>query len=1250
MVKRVTTKVIEEVETEDGESSSPKGRPSRRRWFLWRGAILLALLAALAHFAPAILATTGLWKTVLAIAVPALSGKVDAGSISLGWFSPIVIKDLTVRDLDGEVLAQVGSLRSEKTLLDLARNQADLGKFTVDSPQAVIVLRADGSNVEDLLALLVKEFEKKENKPTGAIPAFSLELTRGRIELIDRISARDWQLAGLELKLDFPAAPQEARTGSLSAIVSRLGENGDAKSDKQLASEIAATLSWQPSAAAEGKPAGLGAGKLTCDVKSLPVELAEGPLRRFVADLRPAGPLSGTLVYEWKDDLAAQRLDISKVSSPQLSLASPTYLGSDKPALELTSASGGVELTGKRVLVDQLEVRSSLAALSASLAGEAPSLDLAGILAALQSSRKEDGAQLAGQVDLAALARQLPTTLRLRADTRITEGLLDFSLKSGLAKGERAWQASASTSRLVAETAGRRIAWQQPVEFSATARQTKTGFVIDELLGKASFANLQGGGTLDAGSLSAQADLDKLVAELGQFVDWTGIDLAGQMRADVKWQRGQQDAFTASAETSVQNFQLAAPGIRPWQERDLRLTAQAQGTADTTGIKQIASANLSVISGADQLTASLQKPVTQFSTAGPFPLAYTLQGDLATWLPRLQTVAPLSGWQISGGIEAEGSGEFSMGRVVIAPTKVTLTQLSAASDRLSIREPKVVVEAAGTYDQEAGTFTSNNTTFASSALAFRADDLKASFGKEGMSLSGHVEYRAKLEVLSSWLGAPQYPRTWQLGGDVVGGADARMEKGVVQASLSTEIENLAYSTRTSPGGTPTALRGRDPAGLEATPAAASSPWQVAWSEPKVSISGEGSFDPKSDRLELRAARFDSAALVLAAAGNVDEVSKQCKTALQGEISYDMAGITQKLQPILGKTLRLTGQEQRKFSLTGPLFTAGAAASTDATATPEISALGAKPKTPSLVPDELTAAAGFGWQSAEYYGLAAGAASIDARLEKGLISVTPLEIPLSEGKLTAAPRLYLNEPGMPVVLEKGPLLDNVRISPELCRDWLKYVQPTIADATRAEGKFSLAVEQAQVPLLAPKTAAIRSTLTIHQGQVGPGPLATKYLDVLQKVRAFIERKGEAATIDPNKGWIIFPEQQVPVVVQDQRVHHQGMIMQIGNTQVVTQGSVGLDDSLDMLLIIPVQDSWLRDPKAGILKGKTIRVPVRGTVTAPQPDIGRVLSDLGKQIAGNAVKDIFKGELDKAKGLLDRDAGKMIDNLFNKKPKP
>ena len=57
------------------------------------------------------------------------------------------------------------------------------------------------------------------------------------------------------------------------------------------------------------------------------------------------------------------------------------------------------------------------------------------------------------------------------------------------------------------------------------------------------------------------------------------------------------------------------------------------------------------------------------------------------------------------------------------------------------------------------------------------------------------------------------------------------------------------------------------------------------------------------------------------------------------------------------------------------------------------------------------------------------------------------------RLRLTPRIDLNSNPMLLTVERGRVLEQVRISPEMCQTWLKYVAPLLAEATEAEGKFS-----------------------------------------------------------------------------------------------------------------------------------------------------------------------------------------------------
>src|SRR5947199_1675277 len=176
------------------EQAQIRKKPARRKsgsrlfWLGSRLFVLLLLLAVLAFFAPLLIASTGVWKQILAAAAPGIAKQVDAKSLQLSWLSPIEIRGLVVRDPAGQPLADVALIKSHKTLLAIALNSGNVGTFDIDQPRAKITWRTDGSNVEDLLAKL----PKSQAKPSNV--GFGLTLTSGTIEFDDQIAGRQWQL------------------------------------------------------------------------------------------------------------------------------------------------------------------------------------------------------------------------------------------------------------------------------------------------------------------------------------------------------------------------------------------------------------------------------------------------------------------------------------------------------------------------------------------------------------------------------------------------------------------------------------------------------------------------------------------------------------------------------------------------------------------------------------------------------------------------------------------------------------------------------------------------------------------------------------------------------------------------------------------------------------------------------------------------------------------------------------------------
>lgn len=1208
---------------EDTAAETPRrepAKPSRLRWFLSRLIVMLVLLGVLAWFAPTIASYPAVWKTGLGYAVPELKNCIEIESLSLGWMSSVRCTNLVLKDPQGNILAQVKDFSSEKSLYQLALDTTNLGKFRVGDPQANVVLRADGSNWEDFLKLLPKS-ESKESKPVG----FQLELSRGIVNLDDQIAGRQWTVDGLNVAVDWPAAADKPRVGKLSAAVKPGGVQPAAIAPGDLAAEF----NWQPTAT------GLGGGQVKLQANSLALDISQGALRRAGIDVQAAGALSTEVQYDFARDAQDHQLQIKRLAAPRLAVASARYLSTDKPQITIEGTQGQIQFAGGKLTVNGLDFRSNLLQISGN--GQAVVSELS--QAATGAIGADTQLQLQGQLDLAAVAAQLPATLHLKNDTRIVSGRVNLGLISRNEPTGRLWQGGLQTENLVAEAGGQRVQWDEPLKLEGTARQSAAGIAIEELTGKSSFFDLKGSGTLAQGTLTANADLNRLVAELDQFVDFGAMKLAGNLGAKLTWQQGQGDAWQATAEAAVQQFALEAPGVVPWREDNLQLGAQLAGRISGTTLQQITAAKFNVLSSADQLEATLTRAVDGPSSATAWPLQFTLKGDLATWQPRVQAFVPLAGWRTAGGIDLQGAGSFSPQLAELQSSKLELSRLEVIGPGVAISEPKVVIESAGSWDQKTLTFVSTSTTLASSAIALRGDNIKAVLGGSTPTVQGVIDYRGKIERLLSWF-PTSGPKAVDMKGDIGGRMEAALRNGKVEAVWNNDITDFEYSTPDRPPATNrVGTLVADTSGLK---------YIVRRREKLVKISAQATYDPATDMLAVSRAEMQSSIASLNADGTVSKLTKECLADVKGQYAYDWEVIMQFVddqvnahtrvpalpgtppptngpQPTPVVLPEIKGNETRQFTIRGPLL----------------------PGTQGLVHPELTAQAELAWQQASYFGVNAGPAVLPAKLERSVAYLGPLDLSIAEGKLVGAPRMNLAGASMLMEMDKGPLIQNMRISPEMCDGWMKFVAPLLAGVTRAEGKFSVDLEGARVPIDQPTLASVGGVMTIHTAEVGPGPLAQQYLNIAKQVKDIADGNYAgigamfapgAAPPDPNnnaattnRGLLVLPQQQVKFEMVDGRVRHEGLQMTVKDVVITTRGSVGLDQTMELVADVPIQDNWIKQNSAlASLKGQTIQIPIRGTLGKPSPDyraLTGLATNLGRSAVGGLLEKKIGGEINK-----------------------
>lgn len=327
-----------------------------------------------------------------------------------------------------------------------------------------------------------------------------------------------------------------------------------------------------------------------------------------------------------------------------------------------------------------------------------------------------------------------------------------------------------------------------------------------------------------------------------------------------------------------------------------------------------------------------------------------------------------------------------------------------------------------------------------------------------------------------------------------------------------------------------------------------------------------------------------------------------------DTTYDLDILSRRLLTA-DSSLRFSGQGRDQFQITGsPSALSGV--SQGATNSNSVSA------------SQFKGAGTVKWASAEIWGLQIGDASVQASLENSLLRTAPIQCLVNGGQLNMMPQYDIASSRLQ--LGTGSRIQNLKITPELCRTWLGYVAPMLADSADVKGEVSARVERFLWDFDTPGNSDVLAQLTIHQAEAAPGSSLSSLLEVVDLLR----RTGDSSQSLTARS-LVLPEQTIPVQVRQGFVAHEGLIMELSGYRMKTSGAVGLNKELQMVIEVPLEKSTA----AG--SGRSLKVPLRGTMTQPQPDTGALLQNLGTQKIQENLGD-----------QVDKTLNKQLNKLFDK----
>ena len=248
---------------------------------------------------------------------------------------------------------------------------------------------------------------------------------------------------------------------------------------------------------------------------------------------------------------------------------------------------------------------------------------------------------------------------------------------------------------------------------------------------------------------------------------------------------------------------------------------------------------------------------------------------------------------------------------------------------------------------------------------------------------------------------------------------------------------------------------------------------------------------------------------------------------------------------------------------------------------------------------------------------------EAHLANGVLRADWLAMTFNQGRVVLQPELRMDRQPMEFCLSAGTLASQVQLDEAACRSALKYVAPVLASVTQSQGRFSIELDGCRIPLGDWNRAEIAGRMIVHSATMGPGPLVQQLASLLAAPPALVR---------------IPPESVIQFRMTGGRIYHQGLTLEFPNVTVQTYGSVGLDESLKLMVETSVPLTWLpSNAVTDALRMQKMQIPMGGTLRSPSIDLAE-LARVKNQVLGNLARGVLRN------GALRTELGNQLNRFL------
>lgn len=1126
------------------------------------GILLLGLFALL----PTLLSSDRVLATVLS-RINAQSGasSLKIANCDIGWLQGLVCSDVDYLDPERGLELKIDQVRGSQGLLALLAAPKNLGTLRVRQPVVTITNQAADTPLSPGTA----------SSPTSDTEQKETKKSRSTAPTPDQTAPPFWDALVVSLVVE------EGRVIILGQGDASSGEGGIFSGTSALAAgTVKYSLQWL-AAGDNGKLLANGFVNLPARRFNI-LETLVARIELQISDLQLAPLLA----------IAARQTEVPNGSGLLNGELTITGGGTDNLDIVGNLDCTDLELSGGFLGADHPRFQKLSLGIDGSKKGRddwrIARFDLEGdpgrISALGEYGRKRGRVGITGSIHLPVLFTRLPHIFHVQQGASLARGELKISAELSRQGSQQYFTADAAVAVLQGVLNKQPFTLQQPLTLTLAGEQAGGMLRVKQLDLTTPFLKAEGKGTRRDFSLQAETDLEAASLELGKLfvLPWTG---RGKLELQASSRLMKESRYGIDLQAKSSNLILAKDGQVILPEHPLSVNGRL--TLPETWMQGRETGDLQLEGtawpGTFLIRAQELKRTGTFITTG-YDLTTRLNLERLTGLlHNLRLLPPQV--ILTGDLNGSAAG-------FVTKTQVALRELNIRANDFMYKQGKTVVENTNIVLQAKRPPMDDNSPVGIRKLSVAQN--KTSWQNRGFGLTSFDWSNRKLSVRDlQFRSAPvdfdvkelviedlkQSLHSWHA--ELQGRADTAALRELfsgysdgMQGMLISGQSRFVLSADQQPGKPAVSLDLDIPAcRLEKDGKIFFDGEEVRLSTRVTGLLTKG--DVKIDTLD-----FSSPPVSLQAAGMLHRAGGP-RLVLEGEQKVDFSWVGSLMAALTGKDIEMRGSRREHFSLDTPLTKEG---------------LNTAALTTEFQVDGLV------WSGVE-----AERISLPLKLEECVLN-SGIHGALNGGRLDVDGTYGINAEPPNITLPSGArILSGVELDRTLTKAVLEKIHPLFGLLTAPRGTIDARMDEFYWPVAAGGAEQAKFTTVFDVSKI-----ELESRGVLKDVLVLVKLADQPLTLK---------ESEITCTGKQGRISCTPLHILVADSVMTISGSVGMDQSLEYLLEVPVTEKLVGREGFRVLGGATIKVPLRGTLKDPELNkkmISEAIADLARQAAGKAVK--------------------------------